>query len=65
MKRLLLAVVALVAFTISASAVAIIPQPQSVVKHDKNFTISTSTTFVYGAKELKPIADYTLEYLKV
>ena len=65
MKRLLLAVVALVAFTISASAVAIIPQPQSVVKHDKNFTISTSTTIVYGAKELKPIADYTLEYLKV
>ena len=65
MKRTLLAVVALVAFTISASAVAIIPQPQSVVKHDKNFTISTSTTLVCSADELKPIADYTLEYLKL
>ena len=65
MKRTLLAVVALVAFTISASAVAIIPQPQSVVKHDKNFTISTSTTLVCDAELLKPIADYTLEYLKL
>ena len=65
MKRTLLAIVALVAFTLSASAVAIIPQPQSVVKHDKNFTVSTSTTIVCGAEELKPLANYTLEYLKV
>ena len=65
MKRVILAVVALVAFTISASAVAIIPQPQSVVKHDKNFTITTSTVLVCGVNEFKPIVNYTREYLKV
>ena len=65
MKRALLTLVALVAFTYSALAVAIVPQPQSVVKHDKNFTVSTATTLVCDAELLKPIADYTLEYLKV
>ena len=79
MKRFLL-VAALVALAVSVTAVvvmtkssaqttisdvAIIPQPLSVVKHDNNFTVSTSTTIVYDAQELKPIADYVLEYLKV
>ena len=75
MKRFLLVAAALVALAVSVTAVvvmtkssaqttisdvAIIPQPLSVVKHDNNFTVSTSTTIVYDAQELKPIADYVL-----
>ena len=63
MKRLFLAVVTLVAFTISASAAAIVPQPLSVKAHNENFVINSSTVLVYGADELKPLADYTKEYI--
>lgn len=65
MKRLLLAMVALVAVTISASAVAIVPQPQSVVEHNNHFVVKSSTTIVCGAKQLAPIASYVQQYLKV
>ncbi len=65
MKRLILAVVALVAITFSASAVAIIPQPQSVVEHNNNFVVNSSTTIVCGAKQFASIVAYTQQYLKV
>lgn len=65
MKRFFLAVVALVAVTISASAVAIVPQPQSVVEHNNHFVVKSSTTIVCGAKQLAPIASYVQQYLKV
>ena len=65
MKRFFLAVVALVAVTISASAVAIVPQPQSVVEHNNHFVVKSSTTIVCGAKQLAPIVSYVQQYLKV
>ena len=63
MKRILLAMVALVAFTISASAVGVIPQPQSVTKHADAFVVVPSTTLVCGAAEIAPLATYLQEYL--
>ncbi len=65
MKRFFLAVVALVAVTISASAVAIVPQPQSVVEHNNHFVVKSSTTIVCGVKQLAPIVSYVQQYLKV
>ena len=63
MKRFLLAVVAMVAFTSSALAVAIIPQPQSVTKHSKAFVVVPSTTLVCASEELTPLANYLQGYL--
>ena len=63
MKRLFLAAVALVTFVISASAVAIVPQPLSVKPHSDNFVITSSVALVYGVDELKPLADYVQEYI--
>lgn len=63
MKRLLLAVVALVAVAFSASAVAIIPQPQSVTTHSKPFVATSSTTLVCAADEFAPLATYLQEYM--
>ena len=65
MKRLFFVVVALFAVTLSASAVAIIPQPQSVTEHNDNFVVNSSTTIVCKEKSLAPIVEYTQEYLKV
>ena len=65
MKRLLLAVAALFAVTLSASAVAIVPQPQSVTEHNENFVVNSSTKIVCKEKKLAPIVKYTQEYLKI
>ena len=63
MKRILLALVALVAFTISASAVAIIPQPQSVTTHSSAFVVVPSTTIVSASEEFAPLVAYLQSYL--
>ncbi len=65
MKRHLLAVVALFVVAFSASAVAIVPQPLSITKHENNFTINTSTTICCEVEAFAPIAKYTQEYLKI
>ena len=65
MKRLFLAVVALVAVTISASAVAIVPQPLSISKHNNTFVLLPSTMLVCDVEEFAPIVKYSQEYLKV
>ena len=65
MKRLFLAVVALVVVAFTASAVAIIPQPQSVVMSNRSFTVERSTAIYYEAKELAPLAKYMQEYLDI
>ena len=65
MKRLFLAVVALVAFTISASAVAIVPQPLSVKTNSESFVINTSAVLVCDSDELKPLVAYVQEYIKL
>ena len=69
MKRLLLAMA--IIFVVACSApksevtteVAIIPQPLSLVQHDKSFTITPATALVCDAAELAPIVVYTKEYL--
>ena len=69
MKRLLLAMAIIFAVACSApksevaAEVAIIPQPLSLVQHDKSFTITPATTLVCDAAELAPIVAYTKEYL--
>ena len=63
MKRFILSVVALVAFTISASAVAIIPQPQSVTAHSNAFVAVPSTTIVSASEEFAPLVAYLQSYL--
>ena len=63
MKRLFIAVVALVTVTISASAVAIIPQPLSLAKHNNAFVVLPSTTLVCDIDEFAPIVKYSQEYL--
>ena len=63
MKRLFLAVVALVAVTISASAVAIVPQPLSISKHNNTFVLLPSTMLVCDVEEFAPIVKYSQEYL--
>ncbi len=66
MKRFvmtLIALVAMVSSASSASSVAIIPQPQSVVKSTNAFVVLPSTTLVYGAEELTPLVGYLKEYL--
>ena len=55
MKRLLWMVLAAVTFTSTATAAAIIPQPQSVTEHGNTFTITPSTAIVYQADELSPL----------
>ncbi|MBQ1224810.1 MAG: glycoside hydrolase family 20 zincin-like fold domain-containing protein, partial [Alistipes sp.] len=65
MKSTLLAVIALFAITFSASAVAIVPQPLSITKHENNFTINTSTTIYCEVEAFAPIAKYAQEYLAV
>lgn len=65
MKRLLWMVLATVTFTSTATAAAIIPQPQSVTEHGNTFTITPSTAIVYQADELSPLMGYLREYLKV
>ena len=65
MKLKLLSVIALLAATFSASAIAIVPQPLSITKHGNNFTVNTSTTIVCEVKDFTPIAKYTQEYLKI
>ena len=69
MKRLLLAMAIIFAVACSApksevaAEVAIIPQPLSLVQHDKSFTITPATALVCDAAELAPIVAYTKEYL--
>ena len=64
MKRFFLVVVALVvAFT--ASAVAIVPQPLSLSKHNNAFVVLPSTTIVCDVEGFAPIVKYSQEYLKV
>ncbi len=65
MKRIFLAVVALVAIIFTASAVAIIPQPLSVTKTNNAFVMNKATKIFCGAEELKPLAGYLNSYLKV
>ena len=65
MRKIFLAVVALMAVAFSAKAVAIIPQPLSVTEHQNHFVLQQSTTVVYKAEALAPIADYTCQYLKI
>ena len=63
MKRYLLAFFALVAVVFSASAVAIVPQPLSVIKHLETFIALPSTTLVCSAEEITPLAAYLQEYI--
>ena len=63
MKRFAVALVAFVMAVSSASAVAIIPQPQSVVKNTSAFVVLPSTTLVCEAEELAPLVAYLKEYL--
>ena len=65
MKRLVLAAMALFAVVMSASAVAIVPQPLSVKTHSEAFILNTSAVLVYGSDELKPLVVYAQEYLKL
>ena len=65
MKRLILATMALFAIVMSASAVAIVPQPLSLKTHSEAFVVNSSAVLVYGSDELKPLVDYTQEYLKL
>lgn len=65
MKRIIIAVVTLLSVAFSASAVAIVPQPQSVVEHGRNFEVNASTTIVCGVNEFVPIISYVQQYLKV
>lgn len=63
MKRLLLTLSALLAVIFTSSAIAVIPQPLSVTKHNRSFTIFPSTTIVCESEELMPITKYMQEYL--
>ena len=65
MKRLLLSAMALVAVVMSASAVAIVPQPLSLKPGAENFVILPSSSLVYNDDSLKPLVDYANQYLKV
>ena len=71
MKRLLLAMAVICAVACSnlkcevSADIAIIPQPLSVVQHDKNFTITPATAIVCDAAELAPIVGYLQEYVAV
>ena len=65
MKRLLFTVMALITYTVSALAVAIVPQPLSVIKHNESFVVNSSTTIACDALSLLPIVKYAQEYLKV
>ena len=63
MKRFVIALVALVMAVSSASAVAIIPQPQSVTPKPNAFVVLPSTTLVAASEELAPLVAYLKEYL--
>ena len=65
MKRLLISAMALVAVVMSASAVAIVPQPLSLKPGTENFVILHSSSLVYNDDSLKPLVDYANQYLKV
>ncbi len=65
MKRLILMAMAITSFCISAHAAAIVPQPQSVSEHGKDFVIKSSTVIVCDAEELAPLTAYLREYIDV
>ena len=53
------------AVVLSASAVSIVPQPLSVVKHSKSFVVQPSTTIVCSVEEFAPIVGYMQGYLDI
>ena len=63
MKRFAVALVALVMAVSSASAVAIIPQPHSVIPKPNAFVVLPSTTLVAASEEVAPLVTYLKEYL--
>lgn len=63
MKRYLLLAVALCVVVCSASALAIVPQPQSVTRGDGAFKMQSSTTLVCRGEVLAPLANYLREYV--
>lgn len=65
MKKILLSVAAVVAAAYSALAVAIVPQPQSIDKHQNAFVLLPSTTLVCASEEFAPLAAYLQEYIPV
>ncbi len=65
MKKILLSVAAVVAAAYSALAVAIVPQPQSIDKHQNAFVLLPSTTLVCASEEYAPLAAYLQEYIPV
>ncbi len=65
MKKTLLVLVAFFAVTISASAVAIVPQPISITQHNKAFTLNSSTVLVCDSEQLMPLVDYLRGYIQV
>lgn len=65
MKRLLLAVAAIFALSNVALAVAIVPQPQSVNEHHRDFLVVASTVIVCNVDELQPLVEYTRDYIHV
>lgn len=65
MKKILLSVAAVVAAAYSALAVAIVPQPQYIDKHQNAFVLLPSTTLVCASEEFAPLAAYLQEYIPV
>ena len=65
MRKIFLTMVALLALSLSAKAVAIIPQPLSVTEHNNCFVIQKSTTVASEEEALMPIVDYACKYLRI
>ncbi|MBR2352538.1 MAG: family 20 glycosylhydrolase [Alistipes sp.] len=63
MKRLILTMTALMMAVYAVSAVAIVPQPQSVIEHGRAFVVRPSTVVACEAEELAPLVGYVCEYL--
>ena len=63
MKRVILALATLLTAVSSASAVAIIPQPQSITINSDTFVATPLTTLVCEAEEFAPLTAYLKEYL--